>query len=54
MARVAAEEIGFEVVGLGAYNREFARDVRAAAKGYGVEPLISRRLPRGRGGDRGG
>ena len=41
MARVAAEEIGFEVVGLGAYNREFARDVRAAAKGHGVEPLIS-------------
>jgi light-independent protochlorophyllide reductase subunit B len=26
--------------GLGAYNREFARDVRAAAK-YGVEPLIT-------------
>ena len=41
MARVAAEEMGFEVVGLGAYNREFARDVRAAAAKYGVEPLIS-------------
>lgn len=41
MASVAAEEIGFEVVGLGAYNREFARDVRAAAKVYGVEPLIT-------------
>ena len=41
MARVAAAEIGFEVVGLGAYNREFARDVRAAADGYGVEPLIT-------------
>ena len=41
MARVAAEELGFEVVGLGCYNREFARDVRAAAKIYGVEPLIT-------------
>jgi light-independent protochlorophyllide reductase subunit B len=40
-ARVAAEEMGFEVVGLGTYAREFARDVRAAAKVYGVEPLIS-------------
>jgi len=41
MARVAAEELGFEVVGLGCYNREFARDVRAAAKKYGLEPLIT-------------
>jgi light-independent protochlorophyllide reductase subunit B len=41
MARVAAEEMGFEVVGLGAYNREFAREVRAAAKRHGVEPLIT-------------
>ncbi len=40
-ARVAAEEIGFEVVGLGAYNREFARDVRAAAERHGVEALIT-------------
>lgn len=40
-ARVAAEEFGFEVVGLGCYNREFARDVRAAAARYGVEPLIT-------------
>jgi len=40
-ARVAADEMGFEVVGLGTYAREFARDVRAAAKIYGVEPLIS-------------
>ncbi|MBB4284374.1 ferredoxin:protochlorophyllide reductase (ATP-dependent) subunit B [Roseospira goensis] len=40
-ARVAAEEMGFEVVGLGTYAREFARDVRAAAKHYGVEPLIT-------------
>jgi light-independent protochlorophyllide reductase subunit B len=41
MARVASEEMGFEVVGLGAYNREFARDLRAAAKRHGVEPLIT-------------
>jgi len=40
-ARVAAHEMGFTVVGLGTYSREFARDVRAAAKLYGVEPLIS-------------
>ncbi len=40
-ARVAAEEFGFEVVGIGTYSREFARDVRAAAKHYGVEPLIT-------------
>jgi light-independent protochlorophyllide reductase subunit B len=41
MARVAAEEMGFEVVGLGCYNREFARDLRAAAERLGVTPLIS-------------
>ncbi|HKK93154.1 MAG TPA: ferredoxin:protochlorophyllide reductase (ATP-dependent) subunit B [Longimicrobiales bacterium] len=40
-ARVAAEEMGFEVVGLGTYQREFARDIRKAAKLYDVEPLIS-------------
>ncbi len=40
-ARVAHEELGFEVVGLGCYNREFARDLRDAAKRYGVEPLIT-------------
>ena len=40
-ARVASEEIGFEVVGLGCYNREFARDLRTAAKKYDVEPLIT-------------
>lgn len=40
-ARIATEELGFEVVGLGTYSREFARDVRAAAKQYGVEALIS-------------
>ncbi|MEM7746667.1 MAG: ferredoxin:protochlorophyllide reductase (ATP-dependent) subunit B [Pseudomonadota bacterium] len=40
-ARVASEEFAFEVVGLGAYNREFARDVRTAAEQYGVEALIT-------------
>ncbi len=40
-ARVAAEELGFEVVGLGTYSREFAREVREAAKRYGVEALIT-------------
>jgi light-independent protochlorophyllide reductase subunit B len=40
-ARIAAEELGFKVVGLGTYSREFAREVRAAAATYGVEPLIT-------------
>jgi light-independent protochlorophyllide reductase subunit B len=40
-ARVASEEMGFEVVGLGAYNREFAREVRAAAERYGLTALIT-------------
>ncbi len=40
-ARVASEELGFQVVGLGTYSREFARDVREAAARYGVEPLIT-------------
>ncbi|MEL7370561.1 MAG: ferredoxin:protochlorophyllide reductase (ATP-dependent) subunit B, partial [Myxococcota bacterium] len=40
-ARVASEELGFQVVGLGTYSREMARSVRAAAKTYGVEALIT-------------
>jgi hypothetical protein len=40
-ARVAQQELGFTVVGLGTYSREFARDVREAAKLYGVEALIT-------------
>ncbi|MEQ1611819.1 MAG: nitrogenase component 1, partial [Hyphomicrobiaceae bacterium] len=40
-ARVATEELGFTVVGLGTYSRELAREVRDAAKLYGVDPLIS-------------
>ena len=40
-ARIATEEMGFTVVGLGTFCREFAREVREAAKLYGVEPLIT-------------
>ncbi|WP_103764308.1 ferredoxin:protochlorophyllide reductase (ATP-dependent) subunit B [Roseovarius confluentis] len=40
-ARVARDEMGFEVVGLGCYNREMARPIRALAKAYGVEALIT-------------
>jgi len=40
-ARVAARELGFQVVGIGTYSREFARDVRDAAKLYGCEALIT-------------
>ena len=40
-ARIASEELGFDVVGLGAYNREFAREVRAAAETYGLTALIT-------------
>lgn len=40
-ARVAKEEMGFTVVGLGTYSRDSARDLRAAAQLYGIEPLIT-------------
>ena len=40
-ARVASTELGFNVVGLGTYSREFAREVREAAKLYGIEALIT-------------
>lgn len=40
-ARIAAEELGFKVVGLGTYSREFGREIREAAKRYDVEPLIT-------------
>ncbi|MEP3920773.1 ferredoxin:protochlorophyllide reductase (ATP-dependent) subunit B, partial [Ascidiaceihabitans sp.] len=39
--RIARDEMGFEVVGLGCYNREMARDIRSLAKAYGVDPLIT-------------
>jgi len=40
-SRVASEELGFTVVGLGTYAREFAREVRAEAQERGVEALIT-------------
>lgn len=40
-ARVASKEMGFEVVGLGTYSRELARQVRAEAQALGLEALIS-------------
>ena len=40
-ARIADEELGFKVVGLGTYSREMARKVRAAAKELGLEALIT-------------
>jgi light-independent protochlorophyllide reductase subunit B len=40
-ARVATEELGFTVVGIGTYSREFAREVREAARELGVEALIT-------------
>jgi light-independent protochlorophyllide reductase subunit B len=40
-ARIASRELGFEVVGLGSYSREQAREVRTAAKELGLEALIS-------------
>ncbi|NBB71156.1 MAG: ferredoxin:protochlorophyllide reductase (ATP-dependent) subunit B [Alphaproteobacteria bacterium] len=40
-ARVARDEFAFEVVGLGTYAREQAREVRAAAKEMGLEALVT-------------
>jgi len=40
-ARIASEELGFTLVGVGTYSREFAREVRAAAQTHGVEALIT-------------
>jgi len=40
-ARIARDEMGFEVAGLGCYNREMARPIRALARDYGVEALIT-------------
>ncbi|MEM0954441.1 MAG: ferredoxin:protochlorophyllide reductase (ATP-dependent) subunit B [Pseudomonadota bacterium] len=40
-ARIAKEELGFDVVGLGTYAREQARSVRACAKDLGLEALIT-------------
>ena len=40
-ARIASEELGFKVVGLGTYSREMSREVKACAATYGVEALIT-------------
>ena len=40
-ARIARDEIGFEVVGLGCFNREMARPMRKLAASFGVDALIS-------------
>jgi light-independent protochlorophyllide reductase subunit B len=40
-ARIARDEMGFDVAGIGCYNREQARAVRALAKEYGLEALIT-------------
>lgn len=40
-ARAAKHEFGFDVVGLGTYSREFAREVREAAAEFGIEALIT-------------
>lgn len=40
-ARIAAKELGFTVVAIGTYSREFARDIRDAAALYGAEALIT-------------
>jgi light-independent protochlorophyllide reductase subunit B len=40
-ARIAQQEMGFKIVGLGTYSREFAKGVREAADKYGLEPLIT-------------
>lgn len=40
-ARIATEELGFTLVGIGTYSRKFARQVRAVAKEHGVEAVIS-------------
>ncbi|HEX5817575.1 MAG TPA: ferredoxin:protochlorophyllide reductase (ATP-dependent) subunit B [Gemmatimonadales bacterium] len=40
-ARIAKEELAFDVVGIGTYSREFAREVRAAAQALGLTALIT-------------
>ncbi len=41
LARVAVEELGFDLAGLGTYSREQAKTVRETATRYGVQALIS-------------
>ena len=40
-ARIAKEEMAFNVVGIGCYNREYARKIRGLAKDLDVDALIS-------------
>ncbi len=40
-ARIATHELGFKVVGLGTYAREFAKPVRALAEELGVPALVT-------------
>ncbi|MBL3704335.1 ferredoxin:protochlorophyllide reductase (ATP-dependent) subunit B [Sulfitobacter sp. BDSS02] len=40
-ARIARDEMGFEVVGMGCYNREQARAVRRLASDFGLTALIT-------------
>jgi light-independent protochlorophyllide reductase subunit B len=40
-ARMATDELGFDLVGLGTYSREFAREVRDAAQAFGVPALVT-------------
>ena len=40
-ARIARDEMGFEIVGIGCYNREQARAVRRVASDFGLSALIT-------------
>ncbi len=52
-ARIATEELGFDVVGLGTYSREFSREIRARRRTLRRRAPDHRRLSRG-GGERAG
>jgi len=41
MARIARDELGFQVVGLGCYNREGARKLRQLAEEFGLKGLVT-------------
>ena len=40
-AKVARDELGFDVIGFGTYSREFAREIRSLAEEFGVQAIIS-------------
>ena len=40
-ARIAKDELGFTVVAIGTYTREFARDIRDLAKAYDAEAIVT-------------